>query len=70
MSHSPPIFDVNFILLTLTLHPPSVIVGWAMKKMREYLGEEEQTLTDFILTKLHKVRTKTPILLMPSLNTI
>ena len=29
--------------------------GWAMKKMREYLGEEEQTLTDFILTKLHKV---------------
>ena len=41
-----------------------------MKKMREYLGEEEQTLTDFILTKLHKVRTKTPILLMPSLNTI
>ena len=25
-----------------------------MKKMREYLGEEEQTLTDFILTKLHK----------------
>ena len=27
---------------------------WTLKKMTEYLGEEEHTLTDFILSKLHK----------------
>jgi RNA-binding protein 25 len=28
--------------------------SWVLKKMVEYLGEEEPTLTDFILSKLQK----------------
>jgi hypothetical protein len=28
--------------------------AWTLKKMYEYLGEEEHTLTDFILSKLRK----------------
>ena len=28
--------------------------AWTLKKICEYLGEEEHTLTDFILTKLHR----------------
>ena len=28
--------------------------AWTLKKMAEYLGEEEHTVTDFILSKLHK----------------
>ncbi len=28
--------------------------AWTLRKMKEYLGEEEQTLTDFILAKLHR----------------
>jgi hypothetical protein len=28
--------------------------GWVVKKMVEYLGEEEATLTEFILSKLKK----------------
>ena len=28
--------------------------AWVLKKMNEYLGEEEHTLTDFILSKLQR----------------
>ena len=28
--------------------------AWTLKKMKEYLGEEERTLTEFILAKLHR----------------
>ena len=28
--------------------------AWTLKKMKEYLGEEEKTLTEFILAKLHR----------------
>ena len=44
---------MNWSVLDRNAIIDNVMRQWVVKKIVEYLGEEEESLTDFIITKLH-----------------
>ena len=46
-------YPMNWSVLDRNSIIDNVMRQWIVKKIVEYLGEEEESLTDFIITKLH-----------------